>query len=73
MVAGHAPLRSMKAGVLPARPNVVRRVIVVAFKGLRNSLSTRGVIRPLLECHRHEILDYLTSHGLAFMRAPMIA
>lgn len=25
-----------------------------------------GVIRPLLECHRHEIIEYLENHGLAF-------
>lgn len=25
-----------------------------------------GVIRPLLECHRHEIMAYLEDHGLAF-------
>jgi tRNA(Ile)-lysidine synthase len=26
----------------------------------------RGIIRPLLECHRHEIMAYLEDHGLAF-------
>ena len=25
-----------------------------------------GVIRPLLDCHRHEIITYLENHGLAF-------
>ena len=26
----------------------------------------KGIIRPLLECHRHEIMAYLEGHGLAF-------
>ena len=26
----------------------------------------KGIIRPLLECHRHEIMAYLEDHGLAF-------
>ncbi|MEE9122098.1 MAG: tRNA lysidine(34) synthetase TilS [Syntrophobacteria bacterium] len=28
--------------------------------------TRNGVIRPLLECHRHEIMAYLEDHGLAF-------
>lgn len=28
--------------------------------------SRDGIIRPLLECHRHEIMAYLHSHGLDF-------
>jgi tRNA(Ile)-lysidine synthase len=28
--------------------------------------NRNGVIRPLLECHRHEIMAYLEDHGLAF-------
>lgn len=28
--------------------------------------NRNGVIRPLLECHRHEIMAYLKSHNLAF-------
>ena len=28
----------------------------------------RGIIRPLLECHRQEIMAYLEDHGLAFQQ-----
>ncbi len=37
-------------------------------RGLRgmDPCSLKGVIRPLLECHRHEIMAYLEDNGLAF-------
>ena len=30
------------------------------------AVSPEGFVRPLLECHRHEIMDYLHDHGLAW-------
>lgn len=37
--------------------------------GLTGMPAARGVVaRPLLECHRHEILDYLHEHGLSYRR-----
>ena len=65
--------RSNKLALGHSADDQAEEILLRVFRGTGQrgltgmpACDRNGIIRPLLECYRHEILDYLESHTLAF-------